>query len=137
MTTRRVDVFFYGLFMDASSLRAKGLHPVDPRAACVRDFALRIGQRATLVPSTGARVYGFVMGLSHAEIEVLYSDASVRAYRPEAVMAQLGDGRNVPALCFNLETVPPDETANAQYIAKLRDLGRRLKLPLDYVESIR
>src|SRR5258705_14000246 len=51
MTTRHIDVFFYGLFMDADALRAKGLHPVDPRAACVRGFALHVGQRATLVPN--------------------------------------------------------------------------------------
>jgi hypothetical protein len=137
MTIRHIDVFFYGLFMDADALRAKGLHPTDPRVACVDGFALRIGQRATLVPRADARVYGFVMGLAQPEIEALYSDASVRAYRPEAVMAALSDGRSVPALCFNLEVIPPDETTNAEYAAKLRDLGRRLELPADYVESIK
>jgi hypothetical protein len=61
--TRDIDVFFYGLFMDADALRAKGMHPSNVRAARVRDLALRIGKRATLVPSAGAEVYGFVMGL--------------------------------------------------------------------------
>ena len=134
--TRDIDVSFYGLFMDADALRARGMHPRNIRAARVCDFALRIGQRAALVPSVGAEVHGFVMGLSHSEIEALYSDSSVRAYRPEAVLAELADGQKRPALCFNLETPPDPQEGNALYAERLRELGRRLKLPAHYVESI-
>jgi hypothetical protein len=31
MELRRLDVFFYGLFMDTELLEAKGVHPVDAR----------------------------------------------------------------------------------------------------------
>src|ERR1700690_107207 len=106
MEHRRIAVFFYGLFMDVDLLRSKGAYPTHPRAACVPSFALRIGQRATLVPNAESAAYGILMELSHAEIERLYSDASVSAYRPEAVLAQLGDGSYIAALCFNL-VVPP------------------------------
>lgn len=51
MSDRRLDVFFYGLFMEVAVLRKIGLTPVNPRRAYVEGFALRIGQRATLVPS--------------------------------------------------------------------------------------
>ena len=131
-----IDVFLYGLFMDADALRAKGLHPTNVRSACVRDFALRIGQRATLVPSPAAEVYGFLIQLSHPEIEALYSDSSVRAYRPEAIIAELADGRKCAALCFNLETPPGSHEANAGYAEQLRALGRRLGLPAHYVDGI-
>ena len=134
--TRDIDVFFYGLFMDADALRARGMHPRNIRAARVCDFALRIGQRAALVPSAGAEVHGFVMGLSHSEIETLYSDTSVRAYRPEAILAELADGQKCPALCFNLETPPDPRDANAEYVERLREVGRRLKLPAHYIETI-
>jgi len=136
MASRRIAVFFYGLFMDADLLRAKGAHPVNPRSACVPGFALRIGQRATLLQKTDARAYGIVMELTHVEIEQLYSEASVRAYRAEAVLAELTDGLQVPALCFNLLVPPGPEEANSEYAAKLRDLARRLGLPSNYVESI-
>jgi Gamma-glutamyl cyclotransferase, AIG2-like len=136
MTSRRIEVFFYGLFMDADLLRAKGTHPLNVRPACVPGFALRIGQRATLLRSPDARAYGIVMELTHAEIEQLYSEPSVRAYRPEAVLAELTDGSRVPALCFNLLVPPGPEEANSEYAAKLRDLARRLGLPSNYVESI-
>ena len=136
MDLRRIDVFFYGLFMDADLLRAKGAQPVNIRSASVPGFALRIGQRATLLRNPDAQAHGILMELTHAEIEQLYSDASVRAYRPEAVLAELADGARVPALCFNLLVPPSPEEANSEYAAKLRDLARRMRLPRDYVERI-
>ena len=136
MLPRRVDVFFYGLFMDAELLRTKGADPGKIRPACAPGFALRIGQRATLLRNPDASAYGFLMELTHNEIEQLYSEASVRAYRPEAVLCELGDGSRVPALCFNLVVPPDPEEANSEYAAKLRDLASRLGLPSNYVESI-
>ena len=137
MSSRRIEVFFYGLFMDADLLRTKGAHPINIRSACVPGFALRLGQRATLLRTPDARAYGVVMELTHAEIEQLYSEASVRAYRPEAVTAELTDGSRVAALCFNLREPPAPEEANSEYATRLRELGRRLGLPSDYVESIK
>jgi hypothetical protein len=137
MAPHRITVFFYGLFMDVELLRAKGAHPANGRPACVAGFALRVGQRATLIPNREASAYGILMELPHAEIEQLYSEASVRAYRPEAVLAQLADGSYIPALCFNLVAPPAPEEANSEYAMKLRELARRLQLPPAYVESIR
>jgi hypothetical protein len=62
MESRTINVFFYGLFMDAEALRAKGLHPTNSRQVCVLGMALQIGKRATLVPNLADRVYGFCMG---------------------------------------------------------------------------
>jgi hypothetical protein len=92
---RRVDVFFYGLFMDPDSLRAKGLDPTDIRHASVPGMALRLGDRASLIPDTAGCVRGMLMALSHAELDRLYSEASVSAYRPELVLAKRGDGSGV------------------------------------------
>ena len=77
------------------------------------------------------------MELTHAEIEQLYSEPSVQAYRAEAVLAELADGSRVPALCFNLLVPPGPEEANSEYAAKLRDLAGRLGLPSHYVKSIK
>ena len=43
---RRVEVFFYGLFMDEELLRGKGLEPEGGEIAAIDGFALRIGQRS-------------------------------------------------------------------------------------------
>jgi len=136
MPPRRVSVFFYGLFMDADALRARGAEPAGIQVASVPGFALRVGRRATLVPATGERAHGVLMELSHDELDRLYAEPSVRAYRPEAVLTELADGARVPALCYNLAVPPTPDEANPEYAAKLRDLARRLALPDDYVARI-
>jgi hypothetical protein len=137
MLYRPIDVFFYGLFMDAESLKAKGFHPVNGRQAHVAGMALHIGRRATLVPDPVKCAYGFVFGLAHDEIDRLYAEPSVAAYRPEAVIAQLSDQSCVPALCFNLPPSNESEAANPDYAEKLRAVAGRLGLPADYVAGIR
>jgi hypothetical protein len=137
MSPRKITVFFYGLFMDEQLLRGKGAKPTNVRRACVPGFALRIGNRATLVPDPKASAYGILMELTHAEIDQLYSEGSVSAYHPEAVLAQLADGSFIPTMCFNLAAPPGPDEANAEYAAKLRDLAQRLNLPADYVSRIR
>ena len=85
MTERRIDGFFYGLFMDVDVLRNSGVAPADPRHAHVDHFALRIGERATLVPSSGARSYGMLIALTHSEFDRLYGAPGLDQYRPEAL----------------------------------------------------
>jgi len=133
---RKIDVFFYGLFMDESLLRAKGIPSPNLLIASVLGFQLRIGRRATLVPVPGERVFGVVASLSHSELEQLYSEPSVQAYRPEAVLAQLLNGESVAVLCFNLLDAPSDDEHNPEYAAKLRALAERLQFPLEYISSI-
>ena len=131
------DVFFYGLFMDRALLIERGLHPVNERPAKVEGYSLRIGNRATLAPTPDANVHGIVMTLSQAEIESLYSEASVRDYRPEPVTAMFADGSAAPVLCFILPEPPTPDEHNQVYADTLRALARRLGLPTEYVKSIK
>lgn len=136
MSERRVDGFFYGLFMDAAVLRAAGVEPQKPRHAYVDGFDLQIGQRATLVSQPGSRAYGMAFSLSHAELDRLYSATGLEDYRPEAVMANTINGDAFPALCFNLPVAPAPEDKNPQYAEKLRDVLERLGFPEAYVSSV-
>ena len=133
---RRIDLFFYGLFMDDALLREKGISPENRRLASVENFRLVIGARATLVPCANGTVHGVVFSLTHTEVDTLYAEASVSVYRPEAVSAHLADGSVIPALCFNLPLPPPITERNPQYAAKLRQLADRIGLPSSYVSSI-
>ena len=133
---RKIDVFFYGLFMDEDLLRSRGMTPVNLRPASVSGFQLRIGNRATLVRSPSGRGYGLVASLSHAELERLYAEPGVSAYRPEAVLANLPSGEVVAALCFNLPEPPAAGERNVDYASKLRSLAERLNFPAEYVASI-
>ncbi|HEX8501980.1 MAG TPA: gamma-glutamylcyclotransferase family protein [Pyrinomonadaceae bacterium] len=132
----RVDVFFYGLFMDEAVLRGKGLKPRGRRVASVENYRLHIGARATLAPRTGATVHGVVFSLTRGEVEALYSDESVSAYRPEVVGARLAEGGEARVLCYNLPAPPPPGERNPEYASKLRELAGRTGLPPDYVASI-
>lgn len=134
--TRRIDVFFYGLFMDDGILREKGMNPGNRRMAFVENFSLVIGARATLVPCPSRTAHGVLFSLTHSEVDKLYSEASVSVYRPEAVSAQLADGSVIPALCFNLPMPPSIAERNPQYVSKLRELAERIGLPPSYVSSI-
>ena len=133
---RRIAVFFYGHFMDEDLLRAKRIAPEKRRLAWVENFRLSIGDRATLVPSAGGTVHGVLFMLTHGEVDALYADASVAAYRPEAVLAHFSDGGAMPALCFNLSVPPAAGARNPEYAAKLRALAERVGLPRDYVASL-
>jgi hypothetical protein len=136
MSERRIAVFFYGLFMDADLLRQKNAHPTNIRRGRVDGFSLRIAKRATLVPEPRGRIHGVVMSLSHDEIDRLYAEESLRAYRPEPVWCEIEDGSREPALCFNLAEAPSPGERNAEYAQKLRELARRLDLPASYVDGI-
>jgi hypothetical protein len=137
MSSRSADVFFYGLFMDQELLRSKGLAPERTDLAFVDGLALRIGQRAALVPSPGGRVHGVVVSLTLAELDRLYSEPSVRAYEPHAVLAHLATGGVVAALCYNLLQPPSPTERNPEYASQLRAVAEKVGLPPDYVASIR
>jgi hypothetical protein len=136
MDPRQIDGFFYGLFMDAQVLRQAGTKPSHFRRAYVADFALRIGQRATLVPSPGARAYGMLIALTHAELERLYSGPGLEVYRPEAVIAHTSEGKDIPALCYNLVKAPEPHERNPEYAMRLRSVLENLGFPTEYVESV-
>lgn len=137
MTAKRVDGFFYGLFMDAGILRQGGAIPENPRRAFVDDFRLQIGERATLVRHVGARSYGMLFALTHEELDRLYSAPSLTDYRPEAVVAQTFEGERVPALCYNLIDVPSSIEPDAEYAARLGAVLSRLGFPATYIDSIK
>ena len=128
-------VFFYGLFMDMSLLQQRGLAPSHPQVASLDGYDIVIGDRATLVPHAEARIYGIVTGLTHADIDTLYTEASVRDYRPEAVLVTREDGSQVPALCYTLPQVT-GTGRNTAYAVKLLELEKALAFPGAYLATL-
>ena len=134
MTT--VKVFFYGLFMDESQLATKGIRPSRASIGYAEGYALRIGQRATLVRCPDSCVYGVLMDIAADEAESLYAEESVADYLPETVTVELMDGTSAEATCYNL---PGDQITgtNIRYAESLLDLATRLHFPEYYLEQIR
>lgn len=135
MTFEDVSVFFYGLFMDETMLASRGIHPSSASVGFVEGYALRIGERATLVRSAHDRAYGRLMSLRPDDVEALYSHPSVADYVPEPVTVVLQDGAIDSAVCYNL---PERKLAgtNADYAISLLALARRVGLPSPYLEQI-
>ena len=137
MTRRPIAVFFYGLFMDVELLRSQAVVPLHPQHAFVEGFTLRIGQRATLVPTAGARAYGMLMALTHHDLAQLYAAPGLQHYLPEAVFAHTMEGQDVPALCYNLAEPPSASERNLEYAAQLKAVLQRLGFPAEYIASIK
>ena len=131
-----MHVFFYGLFMDEALLARKGIRPTNVATGSVDGLALRIGERATLERSAGARTYGLVMTIDDTKVQELYTEESVADYVAETVVVELADGGKVQAVCYIL---PADKITgtNKGYAASLRELATRLGFPDAYLEQIR
>jgi len=122
--------------MDSDILRESQVVAVSPRRAYVDGYALRIGRRATLVPTPGARAYGIVFALTHDELEKLYTAPGLEEYRPEAILAHSMEGEPLPALCYNLRKSPGTDEANTEYAARLRAVLGKLEFPPEYIACI-
>ena len=131
-----MDVFFYGLFMDEALLAKKGITPSSAEVGYVDEYALRIGERATLVSSAGARSYGILMNISSDQAKELYSDKSVADYVPESVIVELLGGSKAEAKCYNL---PVDKVTgtNKTYAEALLEVASKRGLPESYLVEIR
>lgn len=134
---RTVDGFFYGLFMDPDVLADIGITCRNPRPAYADNFELVIGSRATLWPREGARAYGMIYSMTHAELHKLYSGAGLQSYRAEALLAVLLDSSTQTAcLCYNLPVRPTVEDINRDYSQKLKLALERFGFPDKYISSI-
>ena len=131
-----MKVFFYGLFMDTELLASKGIKAVDPEPGYADGFALRIGERATLVRQQGSRAWGVLMEIAPDDVTGLYAEQSVVDYRPETLNVNLMDGRRIEATCYNL---PPDRVTgtNRHYAELLLAVAIDLGFPDDYLGQIR
>lgn len=78
-----MQTFFYGLFMDVDILSKQGITPESFSIGWVHNFALRISERATLVPKKAGLVYGTLMDIPSAKVEALYAEKSITDYVPE------------------------------------------------------
>ncbi len=131
-----MEVFFYGLFMDHSILLKNGITPSNPRKGYLKDYALVIGNRASLVPSKNDRSHGIVMTVDKDAITDLYAETSVANYVPEEVEILIETGDTIPAICYNLPSHLLTGT-NANYAKSLHALAKKQGFPDDYLEKIK
>lgn len=129
-------VFFYGLFMDTDILAKNGISPSNQEIGYIQNYTLKIGNRASLIPSKKDRAYGVLMSVNQPKIEELYAEPSVSDYIPEDVTVVLNSGRTTSAICYNLPAELLTGT-NTQYAQALLNLASHIGLPNHYLETIK
>lgn len=132
----RVEVFFYGLFMDPEVLARRDIVAPGPRRARAEGCGLRIGRRATLVPAQGEHAYGMVYALTQTELDRLYGQPGLEAYLPETIVVRDFDGASIAATCYKLAAAPGPDEVNAAYARELRDVLLRLGFPKYYADHL-
>lgn len=130
-----MDVFFYGLFMDQTILLNNDIEPRNLRKGYLKDFALKIGNRASLIPSPGEICYGILMSCDKYALQKLYSEDSVVDYLPEEVTVFTDNDEASKAICY---TLPPEliSGTNATYAQSLHELAKKNGFPVAYLRHI-
>jgi len=131
-----MEVFFYGLFMDGTILLKNGITPSNPRKGYLNDYALKIGNRASLISCKNERSYGIVMTVDNDAIHNLYAEASVADYIPEEVNIVTNTNDSITATCYNLPLESLTGT-NESYAMSLYKLAKQEGFPDDYLEKIK
>ena len=103
--------------------------------ASIFSFALKIGERATLVKSEGKRAYGSIMSLSTDELNSLYDEESVADYIPEDVVARSYENEKLCVVSYNLP-LEKLEGKNKEYALSLARIAKKIGLPTEYVLEI-
>ena len=131
-----MEVFFYGLFMDDNILLKNGIKSSNPRRGYLNDYALKIGNRASLIPCKDEKSYGIVMTIDIDAINNLYAESSVADYIPEEVSIITSTNDSITATCYIIPSKSITGT-NVLYDASLYKLAKQEGFPDDYLEKIK
>lgn len=123
--------------MDSNFLLKKGIHPIRSKKGYVIDYALTIGDRASLIPCKNERTYGILMTIDDDDVQTLYAEASVVDYLPEEVMVHTFTNETIKAICYNLPLKSITAGTNTLYARSLFQLVKALEFPSDYSEKIK
>ena len=139
MTDKRVDVFFYGGYMNIEVLMNRGISERAYHVCQLPGYELTIGSSANVVKNGLGRVFGIVMQLTHDEIDILYgSEAQAKLgtqYMPEPVLVMTAAGNIVPSLCY-VAYHQDAGVPSATYIDAILSAAQQHDFPQSYIHHI-
>lgn len=127
-SSKTVNVFFYGSFINRDVLARVDYRPEHTNVAHLNGFDIALRPLATVIHSDSSCVYGVLAKATHVELERLYGEAWVRAYLPEAVIVTTRDGGLHPALCY-IATSRTGEAPFENYLDHIIEPARGLIFP--------
>ena len=134
----KVNVFFYGTFMNAKVLSANQVSYTNTRSAQLDNYRLTISPRVNVEPTDNSVVYGGLAVISHHDIQKLYQGLYIKfgiRYNPYPVNVKTSDSRNVPALCYMSDT-KESGAADPDYLDEMILCATMISAPQDYLEHI-
>ena len=139
MSRRRVDVFYYGSYMNDKVLAEAGMADRPRLVASLQDYALHIGPMANLVPAAGRTAFGLVIPCDHDELERLYGQEAMKLlgsrYLPEAILVRDTAGRYLPVLTYISHDLEPGP-ADPAYMDRILEPARTHGFPGWFLEHI-
>lgn len=139
MRARKIQVFFYGSFMNLAVLKEAGL-PKRPFApATLLGFELHIAPLATLVDAGDGVVYGILANFTHDELELLYDKygktLTDNPYQSEPVIVHTRGGKWVAALTHLTSDIQGGDPA-PEYLESIRKAAADYGFPRWYQDHI-
>lgn len=136
---RVLEVFFYGLYMDAEVLSSRGVVPRAPRRAFIEGHSVRLGSKAVLLRAAGKRAYGMLFRLTHDEIDVLYEHTSGYVAEPFVAVpiAESAFAAPVAAISMVHRELPDNWQGgrDTDYAGRWLALTQRLGIPVEPASS--
>lgn len=139
MSGRRVEVFFYGSYINFDVLAEAGIDERPYDLVRLPGYRLHIGPLANLVADEASQAYGILTRLTHNELHRLYNGHAREklggVYHPEAVLVFNIDNALMPALCYLSHDMQPAEP-DPGYVDRILRPAREYGFPADYLADI-
>ncbi len=135
---RKIDVFFYGSYMDREVLKEAELFIDKLEVAKLDGYDIVIQPGANLIKSDEQCVYGIITQATHEELERLYKhakDVLGEVYLPEAVLCETEENKWLPVLtyiCHDMQLQPADPA----YVSRIANPAKALGFPDWYVQRV-
>lgn len=138
-TGHKVDVFFYGSYINFQVLARAGIEKRPYQLVRLPGYRLVIGPLANLEEDEAFQAYGILTSLTHAELHRLYEEHARRKfggiYLPEAVLVFSLENALMPALCYLSHDMTP-AAPDPDYVDRILHPARDYGFPADYLEDI-
>lgn len=136
---RKVQVFFYGSFMNLKVLEEAGLKKRPFAPACVHGYELVVQPHANITEAGDGVVYGILANMTHAELDDLYGKTlgsfTDATYQPEAMLVFTRGGKIAPAMVYVAHDMKPG-IADGAYVDRLIKAASDYGFPDWYRERI-
>lgn len=139
MSEPKVQVFFYGSYINFGVLKEVDLIPDHFKTAKLSGYDINIAPRANLIKSEQHCVYGILTTATHKELQRLYVDHAKgilgEIYLPEAVLVETLEGAWIPALCYIAPSMK-FKKAEKDYVDRIVLPAKTFKFPEWYIHRL-